>query len=180
MTLEERIKRIIFASEIELDGEAYIGKYELDSAKSIKNFISKKLKGTYTNLVTNNKINVSGSSAEKLAGHWKDGEAYQKSLAHIPQVIEKMLFLEEMSPEGDNAKYHKYYYYITPAKIDGKQYTILSTVGRTDQEIYYDQNVFYGTPQEVFAKVELEASNAKYSRLNAILNKKAKATENRT
>jgi len=40
--------------------------------------------------------------------------------------------------------------------------------------------VFDGTPQEILAKVERETSNAKYSRLNAILNKKAKATENRT
>jgi len=85
-----------------------------------------------------------------------------------------MLFLEEMSPEGDNAKYHKYSYYITPVRINGKQYTILSTVGRTDQEIYYDQNVFEGTPEEVFAKTEGETSDAKFSRLNVILNKKDK------
>jgi len=126
MTLEERIKCIICASEVELEGEAYMGKYELNSAKSIKDFILKKLRNTYTNLVTNNKISVSGSSAEKLASHWKDGDTYQKSLAHIPHIIEKMYFLEEMFPEGDNAKYHKYSYYITPAKIDGKQCTILS------------------------------------------------------
>jgi len=171
MILEERIKRIIETSEIELDGEAYIGKYELNSAKSIRDFVLKKLRNTYTNVVTNNKISVSGSTAEKLASHWKDGEAYQKSLAHIPQIIERMLFLEEMSPEGDNAKYHKYSYYITPVRINGKQYTILSTVGRTDKEIYYDQNVFEGTPEKVLAKAKTEVSDAKFSRLNAILNK---------
>jgi len=65
-------------------------------------------------------------------------------------------------------------------ELDGKQCTILSTIGRTDIEIYYDQNVFEGTPEEVFAKAEEETSGTKYSRLNTILAKKTKATGNLT
>jgi len=152
MTLEERIKRIICASEIELDGEAYIGKYELNNAKSIRNFILDKLRGKIKNLSTGNCIALSKQSAQKLASHLKDGEVYQKSLAHIPLIIEK----------------------------DGKPHTILSTVGHTKDAIYYDQNVFEGITEEVFAKAERETSNVKYSRLNAILNSKIKAVGNLT
>jgi len=169
VTLGERIDRIFNAGEIELAGEAYEGKYELGNMKSIKNFILDKLRKVYTNLSTGSKITLSGNSSGKLATRWKNGEAYQKSLAHIPEIIERMQFLEEMPPDKGDASFNKYSYYITPAKIDGEPYTILSTVGHTEQGIYYDQNVFEGTPKEVFAKARNETSNKKYDRLNKIL-----------
>jgi len=133
MTLEERIDRIIRTGYIELEGEAFEGKYKL------------------------------------LATRWKNGEAYQKSLAHIPEIIERMQFLEEMPPDKGDASFDKYSYYITPAKIDGELHTVLSTVGYKGGEIYYDHNVFKGTPKEVFAKARNEAINKKYDRLNKIL-----------
>ena len=171
MTLEERIDRIIHVSEIELAGEAYKGKYELNNGKSIKKFILDKLRKVYTNLNTGDKITLSRESANKLSGHLKDGDIYQKSLAHIPEIIENMQFLEEMPPDKDkeNPKFDNYSYYITPANIDGQFYTILSTVGRKRQEIYYDQNIFNGTPEEVFAKAKNEINDPKYRRLNEIL-----------
>jgi len=62
---------------------------------------------------------------------------------------------------------------IIGVNIDGESHTILSTVGCNEHKIYYDQNVFKGTPKEVFAKAKNEASNPKYSRLNEILQKEA-------
>jgi len=174
MTLEERIKRIICASEVELAGEAYIGKYELGSVKSIKEFILAELRKTYTNLATNDKISVSSTSADKLSGHLKDGYIYQKTIAHIPEIIRNMLFLERMTPDKSRvenkkkAKFDIYSYYITPIKIDGEQYTVLSTVGQKGQEIYYDQNVFDGTPEETFKEAKV-STDIKYSRLSKIL-----------
>jgi len=184
MTLEERIERIICASEIELEGEAYVGKYELNNAKSIKSFIIKELRGNgknpkiYTNLSTNDKIILSHDSAGKLAGH--SGEAYKKTLVHIPQIIEKMLFLEEMEADKKNAGFDNYSYYVTPIKIDGKSYTILSTIGHKKQEIYYDQNMFDGTPKEVFNRIikaeETSENNPQYSRLTKILKRNIEGT----
>jgi len=176
MTLEERIIRIICASEIELAGEAYVGKFELNNAKSIKKFILDNLRKVYMNLSIGSKITLSHDSAGKLAIQYKDSEAYQKSIAHIPQIIENMLFLENMKPSKENAKYDKYSYYITPVKIDGESYTVLSTVGHKGQEIYYSQNLFKGRPEEVFAKAKNEASDTKYSRLNEILKDDNKIT----
>jgi len=169
VTLRERIERIFNTGEIELAGEAYKGKYELNDVKSIKEFILKKLRKIYTNPNTGDKITLSHDSAGKLAIQYKDSEAYQKSIAHIPEIIENMQFLEEMEPSKENAKYDKYSYCITPVKIDGESYTILSTVGHKGQEIYYSQNVFRGTPKEVFAKAKNEMNDTKYSRLNEIL-----------
>jgi hypothetical protein len=164
--------------ELELEGEAYVGKYELNDIKSIIRFISNTFRLNsegknifYTNLDTGKRIIISKRAAEKLATHYRSGEIYQKTIAHIPQIIEQMLFLEEIPACKENAKYDKYSYYITPANIEGEPYTILSTVGHEGQEIYYDQNVFEGTPKEAFAKARNETSDRKYSRLNEILQK---------
>jgi hypothetical protein len=99
-SLEERISRILRTPELELDGEAYKGKYELNDGKSIKKFILGELRKVYTNFNTNYKIAISNNSAGKLAFHWKDGEAYQKSIVHIPQIIERMQFLDEAKPNS--------------------------------------------------------------------------------
>jgi len=179
VTLEERIYRIIHASEIELVGEAYIGKYELNDIKSIKDFIIYKSRlnnngknKVYTNVDTGEKITLSREAGGKLAGHLEDGEIYQKSLAHIPQIIENMKFLEEMKPEPKpnkkSPKYSKYSYYITGTNIEGKSHTILSTIGHNENGIYYDHNVFEGTPKEVFAQAK-NATKKKFDRLKEIL-----------
>ncbi|MDR2731953.1 MAG: hypothetical protein LBB36_01910 [Fibromonadaceae bacterium] len=149
-SLAERISRILCTPELELDGNAYKGKYELDNGKSIKKFILDELRKVYTNQSTGNNIKVSRESAKELLLHWKsDGEAFQKSIAHIPQIIESMQFLEEMSPDPNrvNPRFAKYSYYITQAKIDGESYIILSTVGYKGHEIYYDQNGVKGIEQ---------------------------------
>jgi len=169
MTLEERIERIVCAGEIELAGEAYAGMYELNDVKSIKKFILDNLRKIYTNIDTGNKITLSHNSAGKLALHWKDGEAYQKSIVHIPQIIENMQFLEKMRPDKENAGFSSYSYYVTPVKIYGESHTILSTVGHKGKEIYYDHNIFNGRPEEIFAKAKNEAVEPKYDRLNKIL-----------
>jgi hypothetical protein len=177
IALEARLAAIIESEPLELVGEAYVGNYKLNDGRSIKKFILNKLrlndKGkniAYINLDTGNKIIISGNSAGKLAKHYKDGEIYQKTLAHIPQIIENMKFLEEMSAEKENAKFDKYSYYVMKAKIYGEYYTIFSTVGHNKDNVYYYQNVFEGTPKEVFEEIKNgKLKDGKYSRLFDIL-----------
>jgi hypothetical protein len=165
-SFEERIKRILLMPELEMDGNAYMGKYELNNRKSITQFILDELRKAYTNLATGDNIQVSGKSADKLATHC--GEAYQKSIAHIPEIIEKMQYLDKKPADKTDAHFKEYSYYITPAKIDRETYTILSTVGYSGKEIYYDQNMFIGTPEKVFEEARNSTAN-KYSRLSEIL-----------
>ena len=177
-SLEERINLIMHSPELELDGNAYIGKYELNDRKSIITFMASKLRLNdvgkniaYTNFSTGEKITLSGKSINKLTHNFDfSNETYQKTLAHIPQIIEKMQFLEEMPLAPDKKpKFNRYSYYIMQAKIDGESYIILSTVGHMGEKIYYDQNLFKGTAQEVFAKAKNKTNNPKYSRLNEIV-----------
>jgi len=186
ISLEVRIERILCSPALELDGNAYLegNKYELDNWKSIKDFINNKLRfndrgenKVYINLNTNDKIILSGSSAGKLAGHYKYGDIYQKTIVHIPAIIKNMKFLEEMLPNKTHTKYNRYSYYITPVKIDGKPYTILSTVGYNDQGIYYYQNIFDGIVKEVFKKAEVAGGkDITFGRLASILGKRAIGT----
>jgi len=123
----------------------------------------------YTNLSTSDKIVLSHDSAGKLAG--RGGEAHRKVLAHIPEIIKNMLFLEEMGADKEDARFDNYSYYITPINMDGKSYTILSTIGCKKQKIYYDQNTFEGTPEIVFNTVgnaREAGNNSQYSRLEKI------------
>jgi hypothetical protein len=178
--LEERIERILRAKELELDGEAYVGKYELNDRKSIMDFLKKISKNNedrhivYKNPFTAEEIIISGKSIKKLIdSSLHEGELFKKSLAHIPQIIENMQFLENTSTEKQSGKkgYDNYSYYVTQTKIDGMPYTILSTIGRNENSVYYDQNVFKGTPKEVFANAINGTNNPKYSRLIEILQK---------
>jgi hypothetical protein len=167
-SLEERIKCILRTPELEIDGNAFKGKYELNNVKSIKGFILSNLRKSYTNQSTGDEIILSHNSAGKLARRYVSGEAYQKTIVHIPQIIEKMQFLGEMLADKKDAKFDKYSYYITPVKIDGENYTILSTIEHNRQEIYYDQNLFKEKPEKVFEEAKI-STNRKYERLNKIL-----------
>ncbi|GHV17461.1 hypothetical protein AGMMS49938_18250 [Fibrobacterales bacterium] len=80
-------------------------------------------------------------------------EVYIKSLAHIPQIIENMHYADNM-PNAKNNGYSNFDYYLTPIKIDGKNYTILSDVGKNENgEYYYSQQVFEGTVKDNIKKV---------------------------
>jgi hypothetical protein len=170
MKLEERIECVLCTQELELDGNAYMGKYELNR-DSIKRFILDSLRIRKQNQETGDVISLNRESAKELVKHDLSNEYYSKTLAHIPEIIEKMHFLEEMKPDKKTSHFDKYSYYITGVNIDGKPYTILSVIGHKGVKIYYDQNVFEGTKREVFniAKQELPDNN-KYGRLSKILN----------
>jgi hypothetical protein len=165
----KRIKSIVAAHEIELDGNAYNGKYILNDVDSLQDFTLDNLRSqSYTNSDTGDKIIISSKSARKLASHYKDGEAYQKTIVHIPLIIENMMFLDGSPADKNGAKYGEYKYYTTNAKIDAEQYTILSAVGHDQNNVYYDQRVFEGTPQDVFKRAR-NAIDRKYERLSKIL-----------
>ena len=172
ISLEERIDRILYTGEIPLDGNAYKGNegFELGKWKSIRAFIDRLRlnangkNAVYENLDTGDKIIISRESAGKITQHWKDGEIYQKTLAHIPEIIRNMKLLDEAKNNGIN-----YSYFVTPIELDGNPHTVFSTVRRENNSVYYDHNVFEGAVGDVFAKAKTETSDPKYSRLHDIL-----------
>jgi hypothetical protein len=167
----DRLAAILESEPVELDGEAYVGNYKLNDVSSIRNFIDCEFRfKVYENSDTGEKVIISRNSVGKLAGHFRDGEAYQKSIVHIPKIIENMKFLKEMPMDKKNPKWKKYSYYIIGVKICGEPYTILSVIGHNDKSIYYDQTVFDGALRETFSNAKkISVEDEKYSRLAKIL-----------
>jgi hypothetical protein len=151
--LEECMDCILKMPEVELDGEAYKGKYELGNWKSIENWMNANLKGrAYANISTGENISISAKGVDKIVHHAND-EAYQKNVIYIPQIIEGMEFLASESNEHVKKGYYRYDYFITPVKMDGKEYTILSIVGITGKNsYYYDQVVMEGNIKYLIGK----------------------------
>jgi hypothetical protein len=171
----ERVRSIIEMPVVELDGNAYQGRYNLDEPLSIKNFVLKTLRfndkgerATYTNLDTGRQITIGRGSAGKLAGGMGADDAHKRVIVHIPQIIKTMTLFGETSAEKPCSKFSRYSYYITNIKIDCDPYTILSTVGYNRTETYYDLNVLPGTPREVFRNAK-GTTDPKYRRVNGIL-----------
>jgi hypothetical protein len=110
---KDRLVAIIKSEPLELEGEAYKGKYELNTKKrtAVFKWLRKEFQG------------------------------------------ETMKNPDWKQEAGRNKGYPDFDYFITPVKMDGKDYTILSEVGKNSNgEYYYYQNVFEGNLPEVIEK----------------------------
>ena len=93
-----RIEKLKKTKPIEITGEEYKGKYELnrDSAKA---YIKDSLRGEYTNKDTGDTILLAKDGAQKVTSHSMGNEAHLKSIAVIPELIEKSIFIDELPNE---------------------------------------------------------------------------------
>jgi hypothetical protein len=148
LIFENRLAAIIESEPLELDGEAYKGKFYLEAKdfKSMRKGIAlciKDLQGKiFINKETGNEITISNKGLRELVSFVKKDEVYIKSLAYIPNIIENMRYLET-KPNMKNDGYASFDYYITPVIMDGENYIVSSVVGKsTNGEYYYHQNIF--------------------------------------
>lgn len=140
-----RVEKLRGSKPIELSGNDYQGKYELNS-KSAENYIIQSLRGAYVNKDTGNVVNITRAS-RKVAHHDAESDIHLKSIAYIPQMIENAVFVDEIYNEK-NSKFDSYRYYVVGLKIDGVDYTAKLAVGQKSGESYYDH-----------ALTEIEKSN---------------------
>ena len=133
----ERIRKLRESKPVEITGEEYRGKYELNR-DSAKQWIKDNLRGIYTNKDTGEKIEIRKDGAQKVTSHSMGNEAHLKSLAAIPQMIENSIFIDEIPNEKNNGKYDSYRYYVCGLKIGDVDYTVKVTVGVKGASKYYD------------------------------------------
>ena len=135
-----RIEKLKKTKPIEITGEEYKGKYELnrDSAKA---WLLDNLRGEYTNEDTKEKIFVSKVGIKEVVSHREKSEAHLKSLVSIPDIIKNTIFIDEMPNEKDNGKYDSYRYYVGGLKIGGEDYTVKMVVGVKNGVKYYDHRL---------------------------------------
>ena len=133
----ERIRKLLESKPVEIKGEEYRGKYELNR-DSAQKYVLDTLRGEYTIKDTGEKVNLSKVGAKKVTSHSMGNEAHLKSIAAIPQLISNAIFIEERPPYKEGAQYDFYRYYVTGLKINGEDYTVRMTIGVKNGKYYYD------------------------------------------
>lgn len=135
-----RVDKLRKSEPIVITGDEYIGKYELirDSAKS---WIKNSLRNNYKNKDTGDIIEIRKDGAQKVTSHSMGNEMHVKSLAVIPELIEKSIFIEELPNEKNNGKYDSYRYYVCGLKIGETDYTVKITIGVKGSNKYYDHSL---------------------------------------
>ena len=133
----ERIRKLRESKPVEITGEEYRGKYELNR-DSAQKYVLDNLRGEYTIKDTGEKVNLSKVGAKKVTSHSMGNEAHLKSIAAIPQLISNAIFIEERPPYKEGAQYDSYRYYVTGLKINGEDYTVRMTIGVKNGKYYYD------------------------------------------
>ena len=144
----KRLEKLIKSESVQITGT------EIASSDNIKEYkknaiqYGKNLRGEYENLdsgkhiiLTSGKKN--GGIYEILEHDYKDKNHLQ-SIAAIPQIIEKSIYIS--SQKNEDTKKHpnieKYEYYLCGLKIENKDYTVKAVVAKTlDGKRYYDHKL---------------------------------------
>ena len=143
-----RIEKLHNSKPIKITGE------EIEPSDNLKQYkknaleYGKNLRGEYTNEYTKEVIALTGGNSrggirEILQHDYKDIEHLQ-SIAAIPQIIKKSIFIDEI-PNEDAEKYSdikSFRYYVSGLKIGKNDYTIKAVVAvQNNGDRYYDHKL---------------------------------------
>ena len=183
---EERIEKLRESKPVEITGEEITSSDDLKQYKRNALEYGKKLRGVYTNEDTGEQIELTGGNRrgglrEILQHDYKDKEHLQ-SIAAIPQIIEKAIFIDEL-PNEDRKNYpgvRAFRYYVCGLKIADVDYTVKAVIAEQNNgERYYDHKLtkiekgkllsIIPTIQKAGMDSDLPRSVGKDSRLLSIL-----------
>lgn len=136
----ERIEKLRESKPVEITGDEYKGKYELNR-ESAKEWLKNNLRGEYRIKDTGETVELRKDGIQKVTSHSMGNEAHLKSLAAIPLMIENSIFIDEVPNEKNNGKYARYRYYVCGLKIGGEDYTAKITIGVKGGYKYYDHSL---------------------------------------
>ena len=138
--LERRLIRLRDSEPVISTGIEYNGLYELTN-KSAEKFIRNNLRGNYLNADTNDFIRLTRKGAEKVTRHDAENEAHLKSLAMIPELLRRAVFISEEINEKDKNEYDSFRYYVAGLCMGGADYTVKIVVGVKHGLTYYDHAI---------------------------------------
>ena len=144
-SLAMRVKKLADNQPIISTGMEYDGLYELNN-KSAEKYLRANFRGNYLNADTGNLIRITRKGAEKVTRHDAENIAHLKSLALIPELIRKSIFIAEENNEKDKNDYDTFRYYVVGLKMEGVDYTVKLAIGVKNGYTYYDHAL---TPIEI-------------------------------
>lgn len=136
----ERIDKLRRSEPLVFSGDEYKGKYEL-TPQSATRYMLDNIRGEYVNVDTGEKIQISRKGAEKVTGHDLDQDVHLQSVAYIPQMLEKAIFIDEMPNTKSSTGFDSYRYYVYGLKIGGVDYTAKLAIGVKKGQTYYDHSL---------------------------------------
>ena len=192
----ERIEKLRESKPVEITGDEITPSDDLKQYKRNALEYGKKLRGVYTNEDTGEQIELTGGNRRRglreiLQHDYKDKEHLQ-SIAAIPQIIEKAIFIDEL-PNEDRKNYpgvRAFRYYVCGLKIADVDYTVKAVIAEQNNgERYYDHKLtkiekgkllsIIPTIQKAGMDSDLPRSVGKDSRLLSILQVKDEKKPNR-
>ena len=144
----ERIQKLRESKPVVITGKEITPSDDLKQYKKNALEYGKSLRGTYQNEDTGELVNLTGGNKrggirEILQHDYKDIEHLQ-SIAAIPQIIKKSIFIDEL-PNEDKEHYpdvKSFRYYVCGLKIGGKDYTVKAVVAEQNNgNRYYDHRL---------------------------------------
>ena len=143
-----RIEKLRRSKAVKITGEEIEPNSDLKQYKKNALEYGKNLRGEYTNKDTGETIALTGGNSrggmrEILQHDYKDIEHLQ-SIAAIPQIIEKAIFVDE-TPNEDAERYpgvKSFRYYVCGLKIGNTNYTVKAVVAvQNNGDRYYDHKL---------------------------------------
>lgn len=143
-----RIEKLRRSKAVKITGEEIEPNSDLKQYKKNALEYGKNLRGEYTNKDTGETIALTGGNSrggmrEILQHDYKDIEHLQ-SIAAIPQIIEKAIFVDE-APNEDAERYpgvKSFRYYVCGLKIGNTYYTVKAVVAvQNNGDRYYDHKL---------------------------------------
>lgn len=123
-----RIEKLRKSEPVTISGQEYEGKYEL-IRESAKAWMKDNLRGSYKNEDTKNVIAIGRKGVNKVTSHSMGSEAHLKSIAAIPEMLKKAIFITREQASKAGAQYPEYEYYVVGLKIGDVDYTAKVTIG---------------------------------------------------
>ena len=157
-----RIQKLRNSEDASINGDEIAPTESLDKKAALE--YGKKLQGFYTNKDTGASIQLqrgrkNGGVNEVLQHNYKDAEHLQ-SIAAIPQIIEKSIFIES-TPNADikkNPGVVEYQHFVCGLKIGGEDYTVHSLVAVDKKgDRYYDHNLTAIEKKKLLDLIESQA-----------------------
>lgn len=123
-----RIEKLRRSEPVIISGQEHEGKYELNR-ESAKAWMKDNLRGSYKNEDTKTVITIGRKGVNKVTSHSMGSEAHLKSIAAIPEMLKKAVFITREQATKAGAQYPEYEYYVVGIKIGDVDYTAKVTIG---------------------------------------------------
>lgn len=139
-----RIEKLRKSNPVEITGQEIEANKDLRQYKQNALEYGKSLRGEYTNADTGAKIEVGKSAIKEVLNHDYKNIEQLKSVAAIPQIIEKSTYIESVENEDatKNRNVSRYHYYVCGLKIGGIDYTVKAVIAeQTNGNRYYDHKL---------------------------------------